>query len=95
MGLKWALSQICLFEAKCENRVLKNQWVASLSFPVFGNLRQNFVAPVARAWGEILTGHCPGSQRVGNQNRSLCLPAGCVVQTASHNRVGNGIGVAA
>ena len=44
---------------------------------------------------EILTGLYPGSPRVGNQNRSLYLPAECVVQTASHSHVGNGIEIAA
>src|SRR5262249_3883116 len=42
----WAvLPQSCIFEAKCENRVSKNQWLASLNFPVFGNLRRNSHAP--------------------------------------------------
>src|SRR5262249_6627586 len=34
-----ALSQSCLFEAKSENRISENQWLARLNFPVFGNLR--------------------------------------------------------
>src|SRR5262249_23090384 len=36
-----ALSQSCLFEAKSENRISENQWLARLNFPVFGNLRQS------------------------------------------------------
>src|SRR4030095_7619901 len=53
------LSQICLFAAKCDNRVLKNQWLVSLNFPVFGNLRQNPRACRARhagtnAWSPMM-----------------------------------------
>jgi hypothetical protein len=40
-GFLAVLSQSSIFEAKCENRVSKNQWLASLNFPVFDNLRQN------------------------------------------------------
>jgi hypothetical protein len=34
--------QSCLFEAKSYNRVLKNQWLASLIFPVLGNLNHAY-----------------------------------------------------
>ena len=36
-----ALSQSCLSEAKSENGVSENQWLASFNFPVFGDLRQS------------------------------------------------------
>jgi hypothetical protein len=36
-----AVVQSCLFEAKSYNRVLNNQWLASLNFPVLGNLHQS------------------------------------------------------
>ena len=36
-----ALSQSCLLEAKSENGVLKNQPLAQINFPVFGDLRQS------------------------------------------------------
>ena len=36
-----ALSQSWLLEAKSENRLLENQSLASLNFPVFGDLRQS------------------------------------------------------
>ena len=38
-----ALSQICLFETKSENRILERQWVTGLNFSAFGNLRQSLV----------------------------------------------------
>src|SRR5215831_7565018 len=37
----WALSQSWLLEAKSENRLSENQLLASLNFPVFGDLRQS------------------------------------------------------
>jgi hypothetical protein len=40
-GRQRVLSQICVFEAKRENCVSKNQGLVTLNFPVFGNLRQN------------------------------------------------------
>ena len=40
-GAEGVLSQNCIFEARLENPMSKNQWFASLNFPVFGNLRQN------------------------------------------------------
>ena len=36
-----ALSQSCLLEAKSENAGLKNQQLARINFPVFGDLRQS------------------------------------------------------
>lgn len=36
-----AVVQGCLFEANSYNRVLNNQWLASLNFPVLGNLHQS------------------------------------------------------
>jgi hypothetical protein len=38
------MSQICLFEAKADIRMSENQLLARLNFPVFGNLRQSFLA---------------------------------------------------
>jgi len=39
-GIKRAVVQSCLFEAKSYNQVLNNQWLASLNFLVLGNLHQ-------------------------------------------------------
>ena len=36
-----ALSQSCLLEAETENEISENQWLGSLNFPVFGDLRQS------------------------------------------------------
>ena len=36
-----AVVQSCLFEAESYNRVLKNQWLASLNVPVLGNLHHS------------------------------------------------------
>src|SRR6516165_1538684 len=43
-----ALSQSWLLEAKSENRLSENQPLASLNFPVFGDLRQSPMACTAR-----------------------------------------------
>jgi hypothetical protein len=45
VAVKGVLSQSCIFDAKSENHVSKNQWLASPNFPVSGNLRQNSHAP--------------------------------------------------
>jgi hypothetical protein len=41
IALTRALSQSWLLEAKSESRLSENQLLASLNFPVFGNLRQS------------------------------------------------------
>ena len=48
MVLDKAVVQSCLFKAKSYNRVLKNQWLASLNFPVLGNLHQSPVELVLK-----------------------------------------------
>jgi hypothetical protein len=52
VAVKGVLSQSCIFDAKSENHVSKNQWLASPNFPVFGNLRQNRSTRLHGLWNQ-------------------------------------------